>query len=127
VLSRVVAFLSLPIVGILAQAPVDVRISAANDAAYVIRMPGDSAQPRSLAPIVARGATQLSARVPVTIAAADSISQVHVEASEKGRVVVAVTAPFIVVSRDTSGGVTIHAEATVPQKPAPFRYSHRRP
>jgi hypothetical protein len=120
-LCRVLALLALPLAGLLAQAPVEVRISAANDAVFVIRMPGDSTYPRSMTPLMARGTAQLTARVPVTITARDSVSRIHVEASENGRLIASAEGPYVTVLRDSTGSVLLQARATFPPPPASRR------
>jgi len=62
-LGRVVALIALPMTGLLAQAGVDVRITAAKDAQYIIRFAADSARPVQN-PIMARGDVTLTARGP---------------------------------------------------------------
>src|SRR3954466_3947768 len=110
-LGRVVALLALPMAGLVAQAPARLNISAANDAKYVIRAPADSANPAGN-PIVVNGPAQLYSRGPVTISSADSTTSVHVEASDNGRVVATASAPYVIVTRDSTGRVRISAQST---------------
>ena len=124
-LGRVVALLALPISGLLAQTEFEVRISAANNAQYVIRMPTDSARSRSTAPLVARGSATLTTRGPISVAAADSVSQIHIEASENGRLIGTAEGPYVAALRDSTGHVMVAARGSIPREP--FSFSLRRP
>jgi hypothetical protein len=112
-LGRLAALVALPMAGLLAQAPIEVRVSSPNDAAFVIRMPSDSAHSTSDT-LVARGSLQLLARGKVTIASVDSVGLVHVEALENGRLIASGIGRYIIVGRDTSKTI-LEARAKPPQ------------
>jgi len=123
-LGRVVALLALPMAGLLAQAPVEVRISAANGAAFIIRTPNDSVR-MAQKPIVARGDVDYRASGPITVAAADSVSQIHIEARENGRLIATAEGPYVGILRDSTGRVMVAARGSIPKEP--FSFSLPRP
>jgi hypothetical protein len=121
-LSRVVALLALPMAGLLAQATeVQVRITAANNAAYrVISGPGNTTA-TGQTPIVARGETVftygVADSIPLAIAAADSVSRIHIEARENGRLIATAEGPYVAVLRDSTGRVMVGARGSIPKEP----------
>ena len=128
-LRRLVVLLALPVAGLFAQGTeVQVRISAANNAAYRI-VGGDSSRGPFNTPLIARGTTSFNVVTlgGVTIAAVDSVSRIHIEASENGRLVATADGPFVAVRRDSSGHVMVEARGSIPPDSALFRYSRRRP
>jgi hypothetical protein len=123
-LGRVVALLALPMAGLLAQGPVEVHISAANGTAFIIRTASDSAR-TAQKPITALGNVDYTMRGPITVAAADSVSQIHIEARENGRLIGTAEGPYVGVLRDSIGRVMVAARASIPKEP--FSFSLRRP
>jgi hypothetical protein len=128
-LGRVVALLALPIAGLLAQStaqPVRVTITSANNAEF--RMVG-SATDSSRKPILGRGRATvelfLSDREALTVAAVDSVSRIHIEASENGRFIGTAEGPYVGVLRDSTGQVMVAARSSIPREP--FSFSPRRP
>jgi len=90
---------------------------------------GDSSRVPFSRPLVARGTAMLNvtALSGVTIAAVDSVSRIHVEASENGRLVATADGPYIAVRRDTSGHVVVEARSSMrPSSDALFPDSLRR-
>jgi hypothetical protein len=124
-LGRVVALLALPMAALLAQAPLQVSISAPKGAAFLIRTSEDTSH-SARAPIVLNGTAQMTVRGTIAIWAADSTGTVQVEASDEGRVVASAVGTYVVVSRDSTGRVTIEAQSRMPAVRESFRYSKRR-
>ena len=127
-LRRVVALLALPMAGLLAQTPVQtvrVTITSVDNAEY--RLVGAAAD-SSRKPITGRGrATMdvlLSAREAFTVAAVDSVSRIHIEASENGRLIGTAEGPYVAVLRDSTGSLMVAARGSVPREP--FSFSLRR-
>ena len=128
-LRRVVALLAFPMACLLAQAPTElvrVTITSANNAAFrVIGSMTDS----SRKPIVGRGSAtmllRLSPREGLNVAAVDSVSQIHIEASENGKLIATAEGPYVGVLRDSTGRVMVAARGSIPKEP--FSFSLRRP
>ena len=127
---RVVALLALPIAAATAQVPVMVKVSASNNGSYVVRSLTDSSHaPGRTAGLIARGDMQLNAQLNgvTSIAAVDSMTVLHVDATESGRVVATAIGRYILVQRDTNG-VALQARSNIPSPPLDsLRYSRRRP
>ena len=126
-LRRVLALLAMPMAGLLAQATeVQVRIVAANGAAYrVVSTSGDTVAFGNR-PIIVRGDAQFSYYTgALTIAAVDSVSRIHIEARENGRLIGTAEGPYVAVLRDSTGNVMVAARAGIPREP--FSFSRRRP
>ena len=132
---RVSALLALPIAGLFAQGTdVQVRITAANGAAYrIFNVPGPGVSGDTAGvmkrPVILRGESQLSYRTveggALTVAAVDSVSRIHIEASQNGRVIATAEGPYVAVLRDSSGHVMVAARSGIPREP--FSFSPRRP
>jgi hypothetical protein len=127
---RVLALLALPMAGLLAQGrDVQVRITAANGAAYrifnvagaVVSGDTDGVMKR---PIIARGEFQLRYRTveggALTVAAVDSVSRIHIEASENGQLIATAEGPYVAVLRDSTGHVMVEARSSIPREPVSF-------
>jgi len=129
-LGRVTVLVALPISGLLAQATeVQIRITAANNAAYrIVNAPADTGSLRQR-PIVGRGEAMFTYRAvdkgQIAIAAVDSVSRIHLEASEGGRVIATAEGPYVAVMRDSTGHVMVAASGSVPRDP--FAFSRRKP
>jgi len=128
-LRRAVALLALLPTGLLAQtqsAAVRVTITSANNAAFrLVGFMTDS----SRRPIVGRGSATLelssSPKEALTVAAVDSVSQIHIEASQNGKLIGIAEGPFVGVLRDSTGAVMVAAWGSNPREP--FSFSRRRP
>ena len=126
-LSRVVALIALPMAGLLAQGTeVQVRISAAGGAAFRIRNVTRDTTAQGYQPIIARGEAVLRTDPlngrPFTISAAavDSVSSIHIEAIENGRLVGTAEGPYVAVLRDSTGRVMVEARGRIPREPFSF-------
>lgn len=127
---RVVALLALPMAGLFAQASeVQVRITAANNAAYRLVSSSSDSTGIGRRPIVARGEAVLTYSAAdtgqLTFAAVDSISRIHIEAIENGRLIATAEGPYVAILRDSTGRVMVAARGSIP--PEPFSFSRRKP
>lgn len=128
-LGRIIALLVLPLAGLLAQTPdqvVHVTISSPNNAAFrLIGFMTDS----SRKPIVGRGTATLewsfSPKEALAVAAVDSVSQIHIEASQNGKLIGIAEGAYVGVLRDSTGAVMVAARGSIPKEP--FSFSRRQP
>ena len=115
-LGRLVALLALSTAAATAQAPVVVKVSASNNGSFVVRSLTDSSHaPGHTVGLIARGDLQMNVQVNevTTIAAADPMTVVHVDATENERVVATAVGRYIIVQRDTNG-VALQVRSNIP-------------
>jgi predicted Rdx family selenoprotein len=118
-LRRAMILLALPMCGLLAQAtPLHVVITASNNSAFRIVRSTDTGSVRR----VGQGRWEITAdsmaTESLTAIATDSLSRVHVEASEGGRVIASGDGAFVTIRRD-AGAVSIESRSRVPSAFAP--------
>ena len=112
---RTLMLVLLPLSGLVAQAtPLRITITASNDAQFRVVRPTDSTSRM----LFGRGRMEImtdssSVGGVVTVIATDSLSRVHIEASEHNRVVASGDGAFVSVRRDTSS-VFIEARSRAP-------------
>lgn len=110
--------LSLPFAAGFAQsAPIHVLVSSPNRASFRVSIsPRDS----GLAPIVARGRIEYAAEMGdvFRVTSEDSLTSVHVEATQYGRVIASGDGRYVMVHRE-GAGVAIEARDQVPASVTP--------
>ena len=110
--------LSLPFAAGFAQsAPVHVLVTSPNRASFQVWIsPRDS----GLAPIVARGRVKYAAEMGdvFRVTSQDSLTSVHVEATQYGRVIASGDGRYVMVHRD-GAGVAIEARDQIPPSVTP--------
>jgi hypothetical protein len=111
--------MAVPLGGLLAQdTPIRVVITAPKYAHFMVRSPADSV------PLVAQGSIELGvpelgkagageASVAMQIAALDTSGQVHVAATQNGRVIASGDGAYMTVRRE-SNGISIEVKSAVP-------------
>jgi hypothetical protein len=112
---RVMMVLALPVSGLMAQStPVHITIVGTNNAEFQVVRSTDTGKPnlrgRGRWEIADSGAVGSTA---IAIIATDSLSRVHVEASQDGRLVASADGGFVVVRRDPAF-VSIEARGRAP-------------
>ena len=97
-------------------APIHVVISSSNQAWFQVSIPStDSGR----GPIIGRGRVEYSAETgDVFVTSQDSLTSVHVDATQNGRVIASAEAPYVVVRRE-GNGVVIESRSQLPPSVTP--------
>jgi hypothetical protein len=117
----ILLLLAAPLGSAIAQAsPIQLTVSAPNSAAFrIVGFERDSAD----RPLIARGRLQVVTESPAVrgggrlqgmeVTALDTVTPIHVEATQNGRVIASGDGVYLNVHRDTSG-IAIEAKSSVP-------------